>query len=116
MRFNLQYRTADNTEEESRELYSDDEFTEKPLKPGYERPVIIHRAILGSLERQIAVLAEHTAGKWPFWLSPRQAIVLPISNKFNEYANSFAQRLRNEGYKCDLDTSSDTIGKKVRTA
>ena len=49
-------------------------------------PVIIHRAILGSLERMMAILIEHTAGKWPFWLSPRQCAILSVSEKFNNYA------------------------------
>jgi threonyl-tRNA synthetase len=51
-----------------------------------ERPVIIHRAILGSVERMFAILLEHYAGKWPFWLSPRQCIVCPVSEKFTDYA------------------------------
>lgn len=50
------------------------------------RPVIIHRAILGSVERMFAILLEHYAGKWPFWLSPRQCIVCPVSEKFTHYA------------------------------
>lgn len=50
------------------------------------RPVIIHRAIFGSVERMIAILTESFAGKWPFWLSPRQAIVIPVGVQFNEYA------------------------------
>jgi threonyl-tRNA synthetase len=56
------------------------------LKPGFHRPVIIHRAILGSLERFIAILTENTAGKWPFWISPRQVMVIPISEKVHEYS------------------------------
>jgi threonyl-tRNA synthetase len=51
-----------------------------------KRPVIIHRAILGSVERMIAILCENYGGKWPFWLSPRQAIVIPIAPAFDEYA------------------------------
>jgi len=51
-----------------------------------KRPVIIHRAILGSVERMIAILAESYAGKWPFWLSPRQCIVIPVGPPFNDYA------------------------------
>ena len=61
-------------------------WQEHPLKPGYSRPVIIHRAVLGSLERFIAILIEHLGGKWPFWVSPRQAVVVPVSEKFLEYA------------------------------
>ena len=52
-----------------------------------KRPVMIHRAILGSVERMIAVLTESYAGKWPFWLSPRQAMVIPVAVPFNEYAS-----------------------------
>jgi threonyl-tRNA synthetase len=93
-----------------------EDFTEKPVKAGFERPVIIHRAILGSLERQIAILCEHTGGKWPFWVSPRQAIILPISDRFNEYGRAVTTRLRVEGYQCEIDDSSETIRKKVRNA
>lgn len=66
---------------------------EKPLKPGFERPVIIHRAILGSVERMMAILCEHYAGKFPFWLSPRQVIVLPLSEKIMDYAEKVHKRL-----------------------
>jgi threonyl-tRNA synthetase len=55
-------------------------------KPGFARPVMIHRAVLGSVERFIAILCEHTAGKWPFFVSPRQIVVIPISENFTEYA------------------------------
>lgn len=66
---------------------------DKPLKPGFERPVIIHRAILGSVERMMAILCEHYAGKFPFWLSPRQVIVLPLSEKIMDYAEKVQKRL-----------------------
>ena len=66
---------------------------EKILKPGFERPVIIHRAILGSVERMMAILCEHYAGKFPFWLSPRQVIVLPLSEKIMDYAEKVHKRL-----------------------
>lgn len=81
-----------------RPLMSYGDFTEKELKPGYDRPIIIHRAILGSLERQIAVLTEHCAGKWPFWLSPKQAIVLPIADRFMDFCERVVIRLRREGF------------------
>lgn len=74
-----------------------DSSWETPLRPGFERPVMIHRAILGSIERMAAVLLEHTAGKFPFWLSPRQAIVCPISEKNLSYAQHVAQILRSKG-------------------
>ncbi|KAG5455716.1 MAG: hypothetical protein BJ554DRAFT_4775, partial [Olpidium bornovanus] len=61
------------------------------------KPVIIHRAVLGSLERAMAILIEHTAGKWPFWISPRQALVVPVSPAFNAYAGQVCETLRTAG-------------------
>eukprot|EP00742_Colponemidia_sp_Colp-10_P004829 GILJ01005155.1.p1 GENE.GILJ01005155.1~~GILJ01005155.1.p1 ORF type:complete len:972 (-),score=201.07 GILJ01005155.1:109-2988(-) len=86
------------------------------LKPGHSRPVIIHRAVLGSLERMIAVLTEHCGGKWPFWVSPRQIIIVPISEKFEEYALKIKQRVHQEGYYVDADVSNGTLNKKIRNA
>lgn len=78
-----------------------------------ERPVIIHRAIYGSLERFIAILIEHIEGKWPFWLSPRQALVVPVSNKFDDYAFKVQQRLWEAGFFVDVDTSGRTLDRKI---
>ncbi len=89
---------------------------EMPLKPGFRRPVIIHRAILGSVERFMAVLTEHIAGKWPFWLSPRQVIVCPISEKAVEYCESVYLYLHKLGYQVEIDRSQGQINKKVRNA
>lgn len=86
------------------------------LKPGFQRPVMIHRAVLGSVERMLAILCEHTGGKWPFWLSPRQVKVIPISEKFIEYAEAVYERLKLEGYAAELDRTNFTINKKVRNA
>ncbi|CDJ57415.1 threonyl-tRNA synthetase, putative [Eimeria maxima] len=86
------------------------------LKPGMARPVIIHRAILGSIERMCAVLLEHTGGKLPFWLSPRQCIVLSISEKAAGYAETVADVLQREGYDVGVDVSNNTINKKIREA
>jgi len=61
-----------------------------------QKPVIIHRAVLGSVERSIAILTENYAGKWPFWLSPRQAMVVPIGPAFNEYALKVIGEIANE--------------------
>ena len=79
-------------------------------------PVMIHRAILGSFERFLGVLIEHTAGTFPFWLAPVQAIILPVSDKFNEYATEVLQKLQNEGYRVEIDTSAERLGKKIRNA
>lgn len=85
------------------------------MKPGFKRPIIIHRAILGSVERFMAILIEHLAGKWPFFLSPRQVIVCPISQAAHEYAESVYLYLHKLGYQVELDTSNTTINKKKAT-
>lgn len=79
-----------------------------------ERPVMIHRAIVGSLERFIAILTEHFAGKWPFWLSPRQVLIVPVTTSVYDYAKSVQQKLWNEGFFADVDVSDNTLPKKVR--
>jgi len=80
-------------------------------------PVMIHRAILGSVERMIAVLTESTGGKWPFWLSPRQAMVVPVGIPFNGYAVEVASMLKKAGFCAEADTDdSNTMNKKVRNA
>ncbi|KAJ7637030.1 hypothetical protein FB45DRAFT_977499 [Roridomyces roridus] len=78
------------------------------------RPVMIHRAILGSLERFIAIITEHFAGKWPFWLSPRQVIVIPVTGIYQEYATEVCERLKSLGLFADVDNGPDTLPKKVR--
>lgn len=95
--------------------YDHDEFEwkEQPVKPGFSRPVMIHRAILGSMERFIAVVTEHTAGKWPFFISPRQAVIVPVSEKFFDYADSVYLYLHRLGYQVEVDKSNETLGKKV---
>ncbi|KAL6080572.1 Threonine--tRNA ligase 2, cytoplasmic [Balamuthia mandrillaris] len=83
-----------------------------------ERPVLIHRAIFGSIERMIGILTEHVAGKWPFWLNPRQVLVVPIrsdSEKQVEYARRVWRRLQREGYHVDLEDSERTsFAKKIK--
>ncbi|KAK9050952.1 hypothetical protein SSX86_027577 [Deinandra increscens subsp. villosa] len=81
-----------------------------------ERPVMIHRAILGSVERMFAILLEHYKGKWPFWLSPRQAIVCPVSDKSQAYGQEVKDQIDAAGYYVDIDSSDRTIQKKVREA
>ncbi len=80
------------------------------------RPVMIHRAPFGSMERFVAVLIEHTGGRFPLWLAPEQAVVLPISDKFNDYAQRVSDSLRVRGFRCDTDTRSEKVGKKIREA
>ena len=78
------------------------------------RPVMIHRAPFGSMERFVAVLLEHTAGKLPLWLIPEQAVVLPISEKFNDYAQKVVKELDEQGVRAFVDDRNEKIGKKIR--
>jgi threonyl-tRNA synthetase len=78
------------------------------------RPVMIHRAPFGSMERFVAVLIEHTAGKFPVWLAPEQAVILPISEKFNEYAQKVSNILNNSDIRTVVDERNEKIGRKIR--
>jgi threonyl-tRNA synthetase len=78
------------------------------------RPVMIHRAPFGSMERFIAVLIEHTAGKFPLWLTPDQVAVLPISEKFNDYAFDIAKKLKEKSIRVTVDERNEKIGRKIR--
>lgn len=88
----------------------------KPLKPGYERPVIVHRAILGSIERLFALLCEKMDGQWPFWLSPKQIRILPVSDKYIEFAEKVYSRLKLEHFEVEIDYIDRKLNKKVRVA
>lgn len=99
IRFDLQYTTSSN--EKGKE---------------FERPVMVHRAMLGSVERMFAVLCEHWGGKWPLWLSPRQAMVIPVHAEFNDYCKSVKDKLHDAGMFADVDLSKETFQKKVRNA
>lgn len=96
-RFELSFKSKDNEDAES-----------------YERPVMIHRAILGSVERMTAILTEHFAGKWPFWLSPRQILVVPVGVKYQDYAQSVRDKFQGAGFYADVDLTGNTLQKKVR--
>ncbi|MFV0537133.1 MAG: threonine--tRNA ligase [Dysgonomonas sp.] len=92
-RFELEYTGADNQK---------------------HRPVMIHRAPFGSMERFIAVLIEHTAGKFPLWLAPDQVVVLPISEKFNDYAHKVSGYLKQQGISSQVDDRNEKVGRKIR--
>ena len=94
-RFDLKYTTRDGTE---------------------ERPVMIHRAVLGSIERFIGVLIEQTSGNFPFWLAPEQARVLPIADAHTPYAREFVASLEASGHRIGLDGSNQKVGAKIRDA
>jgi len=90
-------------------VYTDKDNTEKT-------PVMIHRAVLGSLERFIGVLIEHYGANFPLWLAPGHARVLPISEKSNDYARHVLSKLKEAGLRCDLDTSDEKINAKIAKA
>ncbi len=92
-RFELEYTGADNQK---------------------HRPVMIHRAPFGSMERFVAVLIEHTAGKFPLWLAPTQAVILPVSEKYNEYAYSVVKQLKQFDIRAEVDDRNEKVGRKIR--
>lgn len=79
-------------------------------------PVVLHRALFGSVERFMAILIEHYAGAFPLWLAPVQAIILPVSEKFSKYAEKVSDDLKAKGVRVDIDNSNETLGKKIRNA
>jgi threonyl-tRNA synthetase len=125
--FGLEYMTAEGavkpkTEEAPKEadaVVEDGKAAPKPktkaLTPGCARPVMIHRAMAGSIERFIAVLIEHFGGKWPFWLSPRQILVVPVGVGFYDYAKEVQAIFHKQHMFVDVDLSGNTLQKKIRT-
>ena len=86
-------------------------------KDGAEhRPVMLHRTILGSLERFMGILIENYAGAFPFWLAPVQAKLLPVSADYVDYAEKMAGRLKNADIRVEIDTRDEKLGKKIRDA
>lgn len=80
------------------------------------RPIMIHRVVFGSIERFIGILTEHYAGKFPLWLSPVQIKILPISDRFIDYAQGIMNELKEFGFRCEMDSRSEKIGYKIREA
>ena len=80
------------------------------------RPIMIHRVVFGSIERFIGILIEHYAGKFPAWLSPVQVKILPIADRFHDYADEVAEALRKQGIRCEIDYRAEKIGYKIREA
>ncbi|KAJ3012304.1 UNVERIFIED_CONTAM: threonyl-tRNA synthetase [Siphonaria sp. JEL0065] len=93
-----------------------DPETGKRIGSVMKRPVMIHRAILGSVERMVAILTENFAGKWPFWLSPFQVVVIPVSAAAFKYAENVREQLHDAGLNVESDTSDLTLNKKIRNA
>jgi len=80
------------------------------------RPVMVHRAILGSVERFLGILIEHYAGAFPLWLSPVQVMILPVADRHNDFAYALKKELEAEGLRVEVDGSAETVGKKIRAA
>lgn len=85
-------------------------------KQVYEHPVMIHRAILGSVERFMAILTENTGGRFPFWISPRQAVVIPVRQEFTDYAREVAEKIYQCGFQVRADVSDEVLKKKLALA
>ncbi|KAF3490490.1 threonyl-tRNA synthetase [Arthroderma uncinatum] len=83
--------------------------------PGRARPVVIHRAIIGSFERFFGILIEHFGGKWPFWLSPRQILIIPVMTSAHDYVEELQEILRGDKLNVDIDLSGNTMQKKIRS-
>src|SRR5262249_5689756 len=79
------------------------------------RPVILHRAILGSIERFLGILIEHTGGDFPLWLAPEQARVVPVSEKVNDYGREVLAKLQAEGLRATIDDRNEKLGAKIRS-
>ncbi len=90
------------------------DLTYKGADDKLHRPIMIHRAPFGSMERFVAVLLEHTAGKFPLWLAPDQAVVLPISEKYNDYAAEVVEYLTQHDVRVQIDDRNEKIGRKIR--
>ena len=132
-KFKLEYMTSDSGNLKAAEATASTTATvngsEAPLTPatasaekesgalgsGRARPVMIHRAIIGSFERFIAILTEHFAGKWPFWLSPRQILVVPVMKSAEDYVREVQAIFHKARMYVDVDLSGNTLQKKIRT-
>ncbi|KAI9796264.1 MAG: hypothetical protein M1825_000855 [Sarcosagium campestre] len=109
--FNLQYRAS-----EAGPTAKSESQSETGLPPGMARPVMIHRAVIGSFDRFLAVICEHFAGKWPFWLSPRQIMIIPVMKEAEGYAREVQVLFQKARMYVDLDISGNTLPKKIRNA
>ena len=75
---------------------------------------MLHRALFGSLERFIGILIEHYAGKLPFWISPTQAVIIPVSDEFDDYAKEINKKIKNSGINCEVDLKNHNLNYKIR--
>mmetsp|Transcript_38108 Transcript_38108/g.38795 ORF Transcript_38108/g.38795 Transcript_38108/m.38795 type:complete len:784 (+) Transcript_38108:192-2543(+) len=117
IRFDLEYKASGGGEKERENEGGEREKERESAAPeSFQRPVMVHRAMLGSVERMTAVLTEHYGGKWPFWLSPRQVIIIPVDLKYLPYALKIQQIIHQASVYVDVDESHHTLNKKIRQA
>jgi threonyl-tRNA synthetase len=107
---------AKKQDEKKNKIYKNLPNSVAEVPAGYERPVMVHRAMLGSVERMFAILVEHFGGNWPLWLSPRQVMIVPVHRDFEDYACTLRDRLRAEGIFVDVDLTRRTMKKSIREA
>ncbi|KAJ5840646.1 Threonine-tRNA ligase [Penicillium chrysogenum] len=110
--FKMEYMTKEQSQAEQPK---EGETKGDELAPGRARPVVIHRAIIGSFERFLGILIEHFGGKWPFWISPRQILIVPVMPAVNDYAEELQKILQGDKLSVDIDISGNTMQKKIRT-
>lgn len=115
LNFKLEYMTNETGKAPVEEAKKEGEAKPNEPGPGRARPIVIHRAIIGSFERFLGILVEHFAGKWPFWLSPRQILIVPVMPAVNDYVEELQTILRGDKLNVDIDISGNTMQKKIRT-
>ena len=106
----------DTKKEEKKGIYKNLPNFTRDCGKGFERPVMVHRAMLGSVERMFAILIEHYGGNFPLWLSPRQVMIVPVHRDFEEHCGKVQSRLRSKGIFVDVDLSRRTMKKSIREA
>ncbi|KAJ2721920.1 threonyl-tRNA synthetase, partial [Coemansia sp. Benny D115] len=116
LRFQLQFRAPTSKTDDGGNNAAAAASGDAELSSDYQRPVIIHRAILGSVERMIGILTESYAGKWPLWLSPRQVAIIPVASAMSEYAQTVQKKLHGAGFFADAILGGEKMNKKIRNA
>lgn len=115
LNFKLEYMTGEKSQAAPEEEKKEANPKSNEPGPGRARPVVIHRAIIGSFERFLGIITEHFGGKWPFWISPRQVLIVPVMPAVYDYAQEVQKILQDDKLYVDVDLSGNTLQKKIRT-
>ena len=115
LNFKLEYMTNEKAQSEESKKEEVPATNSNEPGPGRARPVVIHRAIIGSFERFFGILIEHFGGKWPYWISPRQILIVPVMPAANDYVYELQQILKDDKHNVDIDISGNTMQKKIRS-